>query len=153
MRDQINAAMKDAMKAKDKVKLSTLRLISAAIKDRDIANRTSGKDSVSDDDVLAILAKMVKQREDSARVYEEGNRLELAEQERAEIVIINAFLPAQLGADEVEAAISSAIGESGAESLRDMGKVMGVLKGKYTGQMDFSKASAAVQAQLKARMG
>ena len=153
MRDQINAAMKDAMKAKDKVKLSTLRLISAAIKDRDIANRTSGKDSVSDDDVLAILAKMVKQREDSARVYEEGNRLELAEQERAEIVIINAFLPAQLGADEVEAAISSAIDEAGAESLRDMGKVMGVLKGKYTGQMDFSKASAAVQAQLKARMG
>lgn len=153
MRDQINAAMKDAMKAKDKVKLSTLRLISAAIKDRDIANRSSGKDSVSDDDVLAILAKMVKQREDSARVYEEGNRLELAEQERAEIEIINAFLPAQLGADEVEAAISAAIDESGAESLRDMGKVMGVLKGKYTGQMDFSKASSAVQAQLKARMG
>lgn len=153
MRDQINSAMKDAMKAKDKTKLSTLRLISAAIKDRDIANRTSGKDSVSDDDVLAILAKMVKQREDSARVYEEGNRLELAEQERSEIVIINAFLPAQLSADEVEAAISAAIDESGAESLRDMGKVMGVLKGKFTGQMDFSKASAAVQAQLKARMG
>lgn len=153
MRDQINAAMKDAMKAKDKTKLSTLRLISAAIKDRDIANRTSGKDSVSDDDVLAILAKMVKQREDSARVYEEGNRLELAEQERAEIEIINAFLPAQLTADEVETAIASAIDEAGAESLRDMGKVMGVLKGKYTGQMDFSKASAAVQAQLKARMG
>lgn len=152
MRDQINSAMKDAMKAQDKTKLSTLRLISAAIKDRDISNRATGKDAVSDDDVLAILAKMVKQREDSARIYEEGNRLELAEQERKEIVIINAFLPTQLSKAEVEAAIAAAIDEAGAESLRDMGKVMAVLKGKYTGQMDFSKASASVQAQLKARM-
>ena len=149
MRDEINAALKQAMKDKNSNRLSTLRLISAAIKDRDIAARSDGNDArVSDEDVLAILVKMVKQRQESARVYEEGNRLDLSERELSEIVIIEEFLPRQLSADKTEAVIAQAISDTGAESIRDMGKVMGVLKSKYTGQIDFGAAGALVKAAL-----
>ena len=149
MRDEINAALKRAMKDKNSNRLSTLRLISAAIKDRDIAARSDGNDArVSDEDVLAILVKMVKQRQESARVYEEGNRLDLSERELSEIVIIEEFLPRQLSAEKTEAVIAQAISDTGAESIRDMGKVMGILKSKYTGQIDFGAAGALVKAAL-----
>jgi uncharacterized protein len=149
MRDEINAALKQAMKDKNSNRLSTLRLISAAIKDRDIAARSDGNDArVSDEDVLAILVKMVKQRQESARVYEEGNRLDLSERELSEIVIIEEFLPRQLSAEKTEAVIAQAIADTGADSIRDMGKVMGVLKSKYTGQIDLGAAGALVKAAL-----
>ena len=149
MRDEINAALKQAMKDKNSNRLSTLRRISAAIKDRDIAARSDGNDArVSDEEVLAILVKMVKQRQESARVYEEGNRLDLSERELSEIVIIEEFLPRQLSAEKTEAVIAQAIADTGAESIRDMGKVMGILKSKYTGQIDFGAAGALVKAAL-----
>jgi len=149
LRDRLSVSLKDAMKAKDAIRLMTLRLINAAIKDRDIDARSEGADAgVSDDDLLSILSKMVKQRQESARAYEEGGRLELAEKERAEIVIVEEFLPRQLSAQEVEQAIADAITASGASSIRDMGKVMGVLKAKYTGQLDFGKVGGMVKAQL-----
>jgi uncharacterized protein YqeY len=149
LRDRLSVSLKDAMKAKDATRLMTLRLINAAIKDRDIDARSEGADAgVSDDDLLAILSKMVKQRQESARAYEEGGRLELAEKERAEIVIVEEFLPRQLSTQEVEQAIADAITASGASSIRDMGKVMGVLKAKYTGQLDFGKVGGMVKAQL-----
>jgi uncharacterized protein YqeY len=149
MRNEISAALKQAMKDKSTDRLSTLRLISAAIKDRDIAARSDGNDaSVSDEEVLAILVKMVKQRQESARVYEEGNRLDLSERELAEIIIIEEFLPRQLGEEKTNAVIAQAIAETGAESIRDMGKVMGILKSKYTGQIDFGAAGAKVKAAL-----
>lgn len=149
LRTRVNTALKAAMKAKEADKLSTLRLINAAIKDRDIEARGQGsEDGVSDDVVLAILGKMVKQRHESARVYEEGGRLELAEKEREEVKIIEEFLPRQLDDAQVDAAIDKAIAEVGADSIRDMGKVMGVLKAKYTGQMDFGKAGPAVKDKL-----
>jgi len=150
MRSRVNTALKEAMKAKDAARLSTLRLITAAIKDRDIAVRGEGRDEgVGDDEVLAILGKMVKQRQESARIYEEGGRLELAEAELAEVKVIEGFLPRQLDADEVTAAVDAAIAEVGADSLRDMGKVMATLKAKYTGQMDFG----AVGPMVKDRLG
>lgn len=149
LRDRLSVSLKDAMKAKDATRLMTLRLINAAIKDRDIDARSEGVDSgVSDHELLAILSKMVKQRQESARAYEEGGRLELAEKEWAEIVIIEEFLPRQLSEREVEQAIVDAIAASGANSIRDMGKVMGVLKSKYTGQLDFGKVGGMVKAQL-----
>jgi len=149
MRDEINAALKQAMKDKNSNRLSTLRLISAAIKDRDIAARSDGNDArVSDEEVLAILVKMVKHRQERARVYEEGNRLALSERELSEIVIIEEFLPRQLSAEKTEAVIAQAIADTGAESIRDMGKVMGILKSKYTGQIDFGAAGALVKAAL-----
>jgi uncharacterized protein YqeY len=129
LRDRIGAGLKEAMRDKDATRLSTLRLISAAVKDQDIAVRAKGQtDGVAEPDVLAILGKMVKQRQESARAYEEGGRLELAEKERAEIAVIEDYLPRQLSDDEVEAAVGGAIAETGAEGLRDMGRVMGVLK-------------------------
>lgn len=150
MRERLQEALKEAMRAKAVDRLSTLRLINAAIKDRDIANRGDGGDGVvSDGDILAIMGKMVKQRQESARAYEEGGRLELAEKELAEIGVIEEFLPRQLDAPEVEAALVAAIAETGATSIRDMGRVMAVLKGKYTGQMDFG----AVGPRLKDRLG
>lgn len=150
MRERLQEALKEAMRAKAADRLSTLRLINAAIKDRDIANRGDGGDGVvSDDDILGIMGKMVKQRQESARAYEEGGRLELAEKELAEIGVIEEFLPRQLDAAEVEAALVAAIAETGASSIRDMGRVMAVLKGKYTGQMDFG----AVGPKLKDRLG
>ena len=149
MRSRLNAALKTAMKEKDSERLATLRLINAASKDREIAARGEGEDVVvSDDDVLGILGKMVKQRQESAKAFEEGARLELAEKERAEITIIEEFLPRQLNADEVTKAVEDAIAETGADSIRDMGKVMGALKAKYTGQMDFGAAGPMVKAQL-----
>ncbi|MEJ6509508.1 MAG: GatB/YqeY domain-containing protein [Octadecabacter sp.] len=149
LRARVSTALKEAMKAKDSTRLSTLRLINAAIKDRDIEARGEGKDEgVGDDVVLAIMGKMVKQRQESAKVYEEGSRLELAEKELSEIKIIEDFLPRQLSDDEAAAAIDAAIAQVGAESIRDMGKVMGVLKGKYTGQMDFGKTGPMVKDKL-----
>ncbi len=149
MRSQVNDALKTAMKNKDAERLSTLRLISAAIKDRDIAMRGSGEEvEVTDADVLAILGKMVKQRQESARAYEEGGRLELAEKERSEIKVIEDFLPKQLSDAETDAAVDKAIAEVGADSIRDMGKVMGVLKEKFTGQMDFGKVGPMVKEKL-----
>jgi uncharacterized protein YqeY len=148
LRQEISQALTTAMKAHEKMRASTLRLIMAALKDRDIANRGAGKDPVSDDEILAILAKMIKQREESAKMYEEGNRIELAETERAEIVIIKEFLPQQLSDEEVRTNSAAAIAEIGAEGLRDMGKVMAVLKERYTGQMDFAKASAVLKELL-----
>ena len=149
IRPRIASALKDAMKNKEVARLSTLRLINAAIKDKDIALRGEGSDDgVSDDDVLQILGRMVKQRQESARAYEEGGRLDLAERERAEIVVIEEFLPRQLSEDEVDAAIGSAIAETGADSIRDMGKVMGALKSKYTGRMDFGTVGPMVKARL-----
>lgn len=150
MRSRVNTALKNAMKAKEADRLATLRLISAAIKDKDIALRGSDQEEtgVSDTDILGIMGTMVKQRQESARAYEEGGRLELAENELAEIKIIQEFLPKQLSEDEAAAAVDAAIAEVGAENIRDMGKVMGVLKGKYTGQMDFGKAGPLVKARL-----
>ncbi len=149
MRDRIASALKDAMKNKEADRLSTLRLINAAIKDRDIALRgEGGEDQVSDADVLAILSRMIKQRQESARAYEEGGRLELAEKELAEIRVIEEFLPRQLSPQEVEQAIDTAIAEIGASTLRDMGRVMARLKERYTGQMDFGTAGPAVKARL-----
>lgn len=149
LRQEISQAIITAMKAQDKRRVSTLRLIMAALKDRDIANRTAGKDPVGNEELLTILAKMIKQREESARIYEEGNRLELAEGEREEIVIIRDYLPQQLDEAEVRAACAQVIAEIGAEGLRDMGKCMAVLKERYAGQMDFSMASAIVKELLQ----
>ena len=149
MREIIAEALKTAQKSQDKRRTSTLRLINAAIQDRDIANRGAGKDPVSDDEILQILTKMVKQRQESAKAFEEGNRLELAEQERDEIAIINDFLPKQLGEDAVKQACQQIIAEVGADGLRDMGRCMSALKDKYPGKMDFGKASGIVKEMLQ----
>lgn len=149
LRDRVMAEMKQAMKDKNTTRVSTLRLINAAIKDRDIAARGEGRDEgVSDADVLAILGKMVKQRQESARQYEEAGRFDLAEREQIEIVVIEDFLPRQLNDDEVAKAVEAAITEVGGSSIRDMGKVMGVLKGQYTGQMDFGAVGPMVKDRL-----
>ncbi len=149
IRETLTSAMKDAMKAKDSARLSTVRLIQTAIKDRDIAHRGAGKDPVSDDEILQILTKMIKQREESAKIYDEGGRAELAERERAEIGIIRDFMPQQLGDEEVRALIAGVIAETGAQGLRDMGKVVGVLKERHPGQIDFARASAVVKELLQ----
>lgn len=149
LRQKITAELKDAMREKNQVRLSTLRLINAAVKDQDIAARAKGNaDGVGDDEVLAILAKMVKQRHESARAYEEGGRLELAEQERSEIGVIEDFLPRQLSEKETAAAVEKAIADAGASSIRDMGKVMGALKSKYAGQLDFGSVGPMVKDRL-----
>ena len=141
--------MKQAMKDKDSGRLSTLRLINAAIKDREIALRGEGREEgVAEDEILGILGKMAKQRQESATTYEEGGRLDLAEREREEIVIIEEFLPRKLNDKEVASAIDSALSEVGAESIRDMGRVMGALKARYTGQMDFGAVGAMVKDRL-----
>ena len=149
LRSRVNAAVKQAMKDREPARLSTLRLINAAIKDRDIAARAEGNEvGVDEPEVLAIMGKMVKQRRESARTYEEGGRLDLAEREMQEITVIEEFLPRPLTDKEIVAAIESAVTETGAESIRDMGRVMGALKAKYTGQMDFG----AVGGQVKDRL-
>ncbi len=149
MRAKISAAMKTAMLEKEADRLSTLRLISAAIKDRDIALRGEGNhDGVNDSDILAILAKMVKQRHDSVAQYDAANRKDLADRERFEIKVIEEYLPKQLSEDEVKTAVQKAITAVGAESIRDMGRVMGILKSNYAGQMDFGKAGGAVKQLL-----
>ena len=149
LRTRIGSALKDAMKAKDADRLSTLRLINAAIKDRDISLRGDGReDGVTDAEVLQILGKMVKQRQESARADTEGGRLELAEKERAEVTVIEEFLPRQLSEAEVSEAVDKAISATGAEGIRDMGKVMGELKSRYTGRMDFGAVGPMVKDRL-----
>ena len=149
LRTRISDALKQAMKDKAADRLSTLRLISAAIKDKDIAARATGNDDgVPEAEVLAILGKMAKQRMESARAYEEGGRLDLAEREREEITVIEEFLPRQLSDEETTAAVDKAIAEVGATSIRDMGKVIGLLKGKYTGQMDFGVVGPMVKERV-----
>lgn len=150
LKNRIAEELKTAMKDRAAERLSALRLLNAAIKDREIALRGEGAEGgVSEAEVLAILGKMVKQRQESARAYEEGGRLELAEKELAEIAVIEEFLPRQLSEAETAAAIDGAIAETGAASIRDMGRVMGALKARYAGQMDFG----AVGPMVKARLG
>lgn len=149
LRTRISDALKQAMKDKAADRLSTLRLINAAIKDKDIAARADGgDDGVGEAEVLAILGKMSKQRLESARAYEEGGRIDLADRERAEILVIEEFLPRQLTEDESAKAVDHAIAEVGATSIRDMGKVIGLLKSKYTGQMDFGTVGPKVKERL-----
>ena len=149
LREDIASAMKDALKAKDQAALATMRLISAALKDRDIAARGNGNhDGIADDEILSLMQTMIKQRTESAKMYREGNRPELAEAEETEIQIISGFLPAQLGEEQIAAAIASAIDATGAASIKDMGQVMGHLKQMHAGQMDFSVASQKVKAAL-----
>ena len=152
LRDRLSDTMKEAMRAKDVKRLSTVRLIMAAVKDRDIAGRTDGsREGVADDEILQVLTKMIKQREESAATYEGAGRPELAANERAEIAIIREFMPRALSEGETRDAVTAAIGETGAASIKDMGKVMGALKQRYAGQMDFAKAGAMVKEQLSAK--
>jgi len=150
LREQVNTALKQAMKDKDTARLGTLRLINAAIKDQDIAQRANGPEAkgVGDPEILSILGKMTKQRNESVRAYEEAGRIDLAERERQEISVIEEYLPRQLSEDEIAAAIDTAISESDADSIRDMGKVMGKLKESYTGQMDFGAVGPMVKDKL-----
>ena len=149
MRDKISSSMKDALKAGDKVALSTIRLIAAALKDRDITARGNGiSEGISDNEILLMLQTMIKQRRESSVMYRDAGRNELAETEELEIKIIEEFLPEQLGEDEIKVAIETAISRTNAISVKDMGKVMGYLKQEYTGKMDFSKISANVKGAL-----
>lgn len=152
LRTRLTTATKEAMKSKDSARLSTLRLISAAIKDREIAARGEGVggEGLGDDELIAILSKMVKQRQESARAYEEGGRLELAEKELAEIAVIQNYLPRQLSEAEVTQAIDRAIADLGATSIRDMGRVMAELRARHAGQMDFGAAGPMVKQRLMA---
>jgi len=151
LRDRFSEQMKEAMKARETRRLSTVRMIMAAVKDRDIAARTEeSREGISDDDILTLLAKMIKQREESAATYDTGNRPELAAGERSEIEIIREFMPRQMSDEETRKAVQEVINEVGAGSLKDMGKVMGGLKTRYSGQMDFGKAGTAVKAILSA---
>ena len=148
LRERLTAEMKDAMKAGEKQKLSTVRMIQAALKDRDIEARGSGKGPIAEDEILSLLQKMIKQRNESAGVYDQGGRPELAEGERAEAAIIAGFLPQQMDEAETRAAIREAVVETGAAGPKDMGRVIGALKGKYAGRMDFAKASGLVKDTL-----
>ena len=154
MRKRIEAALKDAILTQDPTRRATLRLINAALKDREISLRgEDGADGLEEAEILRILGKMIKQREESAKLYDESGRLELAERERAENEVIREFLPAQLSPDQVKNAIVAAIAETGADSIRDMGRVMAQIKGKYPGQMDFGKVGPQVKSALCAGMG
>jgi uncharacterized protein len=149
LRDRLSAALKDSMKAREAERTSTLRLINAAIKDRDIASRgDGGPETVGDPEITVLLGKMVKQRQESARAYEEGGRLELAEKETAEIGVIQEFLPRQMSEVEVAGAIDAAMAATGAASIRDVGRVMAALKADFAGQMDFGAVGALVKARL-----
>ncbi len=149
LRAEILQAMKDAMKAGDKRRLSTVRLMQSAIKDKDIASRTEGvNEGVPDAEILELFSKMVKQRRESAELYEKGSRPDLVAQELGEIAVLEEFMPKQMGGAETKAAVAAIIAEVGAASIKDMGKVMGALKTKYAGQMDFGKAGAVVKAAL-----
>ena len=147
LKDTLSEATKTAMKARDAARVSALRMISAGLKDREIAARGEGT-VMTEADQLALLGKMVKQRQESVKLYEAGGRPELAAKEMAEIAVIEEFLPKQLGEAEVEAAIAAAIAETGAASVKDMGRVMAALKARYTGQMDFGSAGAKIKARL-----
>ncbi|MCH8862866.1 MAG: GatB/YqeY domain-containing protein [Proteobacteria bacterium] len=149
IRERLTDALKASMKEKNERSVSTLRLILAALKDRDIAARTKGnREEVSDDEILGLLQSMIKQRRESIHLFEKGGRMELAQQEAEEIAVIEGFLPEQMSGDEMAAVISGIIGEAEAESLKDMGKVMTALKDQFPGQMDFAKASAMVKERL-----
>jgi uncharacterized protein len=147
MRDRLNEELKTAMKSGDKLRVATIRMINSGLKDKDIEARGQGK-TVSEDDILALLQKLVKSRQESAEIYEKAGRTDLSTQERGEIAIIQSFLPQPLSPDEVDAAIAAAVAETGAASIKDMGKVIGALKGKFAGRMDFGAASALVKAKL-----
>ncbi len=149
LREQLTGAMKDAMRAKDQAALGTIRLILAKLKDVDIAARTeASREGVADDKILSMMQGMIKQRNESIALYEKGGRADLAEKEKAEIAVIERFLPQQMDEGAVEAAVRKAIAAAGATSVKDMGGVMASLKGKYAGQMDFARASAAVKKAL-----
>lgn len=149
MREIFTEALNQAIKAQDKRRMGTLRLITAAIKDRDIAQRGAGKDPLTDDEIRQVLTKMVKQRQESAKIYEDNGRAELAAQEREEIAIIEEFLPAQLDPNAVEAACRQVVADTNAQGLRDVGRCMSALKERYAGQMDFARASGVVKELLR----
>ncbi|ENN87867.1 hypothetical protein RHSP_48440 [Rhizobium freirei PRF 81] len=149
IRETLSNAQKDAMKAKDAARLSTVRLILAAVKDKDIANRGLGKEQASDDEILQLLAKMIKQREESEKIYVEGGRPELAAKEREEITVIQGFMPEQLSEEKVREICVAIVAELGAQGLKDMGKCVAALRERYAGQMDFAKASAILKELLK----
>lgn len=152
LREQFNDQMKEAMKAKDQKRLSTLRMVLAALKDKDIAARTeTSREGISDDDILGLLAKMIKQREESAAAFDSGGRPELAKSEREEIEVIRGFMPRQMSPEEAKAAIQKAIADVGAASIKDMGKVMNALKERHAGQMDFGKASGMTKDLLSGK--
>ena len=148
MREAVTEALRAAMKSRDQAATGTLRLISAAIRERDIEARGRGRESASPDELVAALSKMIRQREESAKIYEEAGRPELAVKERAEVELIRGFLPRQMNEEEMRASVRAAIAEAGATSARDMGRVMALLKERHAGQMDFGKASAAVKSLL-----
>lgn len=148
LRDSVNEALKAAMKSRDAARTSVLRMMIAAFKDRDIEARGAGKPAAADDELLASLAKMIRQREESAKAFDDGARPELAAKERAEIEVIRGFMPKQMDEAELEAAVAAAIAEASATSVRDMGKVMAALKARHAGAMDFGKASALVKSKL-----
>jgi uncharacterized protein len=148
LRTKINDELKTAMKAQDQRRVSTLRLVNSALKNADIEARGQGKAALGDDEVLSVLQKMIKQRHESADLYDKGGRAELAAQEREEIAIISAYLPKQMSEDEAKTAIAGLVKELGASGMKDMGKVMAALKERYAGQMDFGKASPMVKALL-----
>lgn len=148
LRDEINTALKTAMKARDERQVSTLRLVNAAIQNADIEAETSKKNLLSDEDILGLLQKMIKQRQESVEIYDKADRRELADRERGEIEIIRAYLPQQMSEAEAKAAIAEVIGKTGAQSVKDMGKVMAALKQGYAGKMDFGKASGWVKGLL-----
>jgi uncharacterized protein YqeY len=150
LRDDINKALTEAMKAKNERAVSTLRMVNSTLKNADIEARGTGKPALGDAEVISALQKMIKQRQESAELYKKGNRPELVKQEEEEIAIISGYLPKQMADADVVAAIDAAIKETGAAGMKDMGKVIGVLRGKYAGQMDMAKASAAVKAKLSA---
>ncbi|AVA22242.1 GatB/YqeY domain-containing protein [Rhizobium sp. NXC24] len=149
IRETLSTAQKDAMKAKDAARLSTVRLILAAIKDKDIANRGLGKEQASDDEILQLLAKMIKQREESVKIYIDGGRPELADKEREEIAVIQGFMPEQLSDEKVREICVAVVAELGAQGLKDMGKCVAALRERYAGQMDFAKASGILKELLK----
>ena len=148
LRDQINDALKEAMKAKNKRAVSTLRMVNSTLKNADIEVRGAGKPALGEAEVLAILQKMIKQRQESVELYKKGGRDDLVAQEEAEIAIISGYLPRQISDDEMKSAIDAAVAETGASGMKDMGKVIGALRGKYAGQIDMAKASALVKAKL-----
>jgi uncharacterized protein len=148
LRDDINNALKEAMKAKNERAVSTLRLVNAALKNADIEARGSGKPPLGDAEVMSLLQKMIKQRQESVLLYEKGGRADLVKQEQEEIAIIQGYLPKQMSEAEMASAIDAAIKETGASSMQDMGRVIGALRGRYAGQMDMGKASALVKAKL-----
>jgi uncharacterized protein len=148
LRDDINNALKTAMKAQDARRVSTLRLVNSAFKNADIEARGSGKGPLGDDELLSVLQKMIKQRQESAELYDKGGRPELAAQEREEIAIVTSFLPQQMSEDEIKAAVAAVVKDTGASSMKDMGRVMAALKERYAGKMDFAKAGGLVKGQL-----